>query len=140
MGAPEHITNKYVDTIKQESFSHAECHKDLIFQLCLGYQMYSYVQGNELRKCCQSTYQIRNHWLNVFDLKGISLIITTTWNIQKTSMCHIQWDYLFHAFILVLHQRQVIIKGTAHNYSLSFLLLPAPSSKRGKITLSHIEL
>lgn len=137
MGAPEHITNKYTDTIKQESYSHAECHKDLIFQLCLGYQMYSYVQGNELRKCCQSTYQIRNHLIKCF---WFIIFNNKTWNIQKTSMCHIQWDYLFHAFILVLHQRQVIIKETAHNYSLSFLLLPAPSSKRGKITLSHIEL
>lgn len=36
----------------------------------------------------------------------------------------------------VSHQRQVIIKETAHNYSLSFLLLPAQAQKEGK-SLCH---
>ena len=121
MGAPEHITNKYTDTIKQESYSHAECHKDLIFQLHLGYQKCSYVQGNELRKCCQSTYQIRNHLIKCFWFKGY---IFNNNNMEHTENINVSYSMRIcftHSFLCyikgkLLLKRQLIIIHWAFFY------------------------
>lgn len=70
MGAPEHITNKYTYTIKQESYSHAGLPQGInistLFSIPNGY----YVQGNAPRNALNLPIREGIIWLNGSLLKG----------------------------------------------------------------------